>query len=444
MIIEKTAAKKSLAVTLALALFASAPMSARSQTQAAASRAGTVIGLSGNIGSIGAMTPNMSTVMAPAALPNLSLNTAPVLQAMAAAPPVQTPAVQAKGIVTAQAMPDGTAKQSMITMAAAIDAANKAGTPGPEIGQAFDGGSGASASPEALAVETVKTIAPLPALAALPRPGKAVPSQSDKWKNFKGYYGDYPSQLEDAVRHARVELVVQTVEASRGRPVTLKNYRQMLKRLSNELPEDAWNDHELVPRGYAPRFLGLIKEMDNAKDLNQLFKLLDNDPINILTATEALLASQREKATLSRSGLTEVLQSILYKMFDEPQYKLVKFTSRKAFEDDVHLDDASRDYVNAHNSLSSREFEKGIQKELAKAEKGTVTDIYKLNRALYDLFRSDMVDLLSRNKDVLKNAQMEMADYSSLANRMKMSGPILYLRIKSGFLRAHGPLKPAA
>ena len=47
MIIEKAAARKSLAVTLALALFASAPVNAWSQTQAAAARAANGAGVLG-------------------------------------------------------------------------------------------------------------------------------------------------------------------------------------------------------------------------------------------------------------------------------------------------------------------------------------------------------------------------------------------------------------
>ena len=99
MIIERIVAKKSLAVTLALALFASAPMSAWSQTQSAAARAGNSAGIIGAVGSMGAVTSNMSAVMAPVTLPSLSLNApapvvAPAVKAMAAAP-----------IASAQAMP---------------------------------------------------------------------------------------------------------------------------------------------------------------------------------------------------------------------------------------------------------------------------------------------------------------------------------------------------
>jgi len=91
MIIEKAAARKSLAVTLALALFASAPVNAWSQTQAAASRAAGGAGVIGAAGAIGTVTPNMSAVTAAIALPNLSLNSpapvlAPAVKAMAAAP----------------------------------------------------------------------------------------------------------------------------------------------------------------------------------------------------------------------------------------------------------------------------------------------------------------------------------------------------------------------
>ncbi len=180
MIIEKTAARKSLAVTLALALFVSAPMSAWSQTQGA--RVVTpVTGNLGVIGTIGTYTPGMSVITAPITLPNLSLtapsftpNIAPVVQAMTTVSPIQTHAVQtgvqplaveahpvigvinalqakgvllpetmstredaAKLIIAAQAMPEGTAKQNMITMAAAINAANNAGSSS-QLGQIYD------------------------------------------------------------------------------------------------------------------------------------------------------------------------------------------------------------------------------------------------------------------------------------------------------------------
>lgn len=179
MIIEKVAAKKTLAVTLALALFASAPMSAWSQTQSAAARP--VPGLAGNLGAIGSYSPNMSATMATVAMPNLSLNAAPTLtvapavQAMAAAPvaaqsaplaqaaaplaveahPVigMLNALQAKGvvlpetmstredaaklIVAAQALPEGTAKHEMLQMAEAINAANSSGSSA-ELGKIWD------------------------------------------------------------------------------------------------------------------------------------------------------------------------------------------------------------------------------------------------------------------------------------------------------------------
>ncbi|MDP3541648.1 MAG: AAA family ATPase, partial [Elusimicrobiota bacterium] len=194
MIIEKTAARKSLAVTLALALFASAPVNAWSQTQAAAARAGNGAGVLGTVGAMGTMTPNMSAVMAPIALPNLSLNVptpavAPALTAMAAAPVAAAAApslaaqplaleahpvigvlnaLQAKGvqlpetlttredaaklIVAAQAMPEGTAKQNMIAMAAAINAANNTGSSA-QLGRIFDAEQARAEAPEAAPVQ---------------------------------------------------------------------------------------------------------------------------------------------------------------------------------------------------------------------------------------------------------------------------------------------------
>ncbi len=174
MIIERTPAKMSLAVTMALALFVSAPLSAWSQAQA--TRSVPVSGL-GVLGSIGAFSPNAVSVMAPVMLPNLSLTAplvAPVLHSLSAAPVVApqawpvaaTPlavsahpvigvinALQAKGIVlpetlstrqdadslivAAEAMPEGTAKQNMIAMAAAINVAQNAGS-SPQMGKIFD------------------------------------------------------------------------------------------------------------------------------------------------------------------------------------------------------------------------------------------------------------------------------------------------------------------
>ncbi len=170
MIIKRTPAKKSLAVIVALALFASAPMSAWSQTQFAASRAASGNGLLGGVGAIGAYTPGMVAVTASVVLPNLSLksptfvpNAVSLLQPAAervAAQPLAVEAhpvigllnaLQAKGVVlpetlstrqdaaqlriAAEALPEGSARQNMIVMANAISAANGAGG-----GQAFDGG----------------------------------------------------------------------------------------------------------------------------------------------------------------------------------------------------------------------------------------------------------------------------------------------------------------
>ncbi|MEQ1920423.1 MAG: hypothetical protein ABL955_14635 [Elusimicrobiota bacterium] len=92
MIIEKTVAKKSLAVTLALALFASAPMSAWSQTQSAASRAGNGYGSLSTVAPAVSYAPTISPFAHTVSLPNFSLTSpaltvAPVVQALAAASP---------------------------------------------------------------------------------------------------------------------------------------------------------------------------------------------------------------------------------------------------------------------------------------------------------------------------------------------------------------------
>ena len=175
MIIVRTAAKKSLAVTLALALFASTPMNVLAQTQSASVGAASNAGVLGIAGSLGAFSPNSVSIMAPVALPNLSLTApslAPAAQGLAvpvvaaqiapigAALAVEAHpviglinALQAKGvelpqtlstredaaklIIAAQAMPEGTARQNMITMAAAINAANNTGSSA-QLGTIFD------------------------------------------------------------------------------------------------------------------------------------------------------------------------------------------------------------------------------------------------------------------------------------------------------------------
>lgn len=194
MIIEKAAAKKSLAVTLALALFASAPTSAWSQTQSAAARAvpGSGVGVLGSIDTRVTVLPAAVSVMAPVALPNLSLNSpapAPAVKALAAAPVAAAqPAVaaaqplaveahpvigvinalQAKGVqlpdtlstredaaklvIAAQAMPEGTAKQNMLAMAAAINAANNTGSSA-QLGRIFDAEQARAEAPEAAPVQ---------------------------------------------------------------------------------------------------------------------------------------------------------------------------------------------------------------------------------------------------------------------------------------------------
>ena len=188
MIIEKNVARKSLAVTLAFALFATTPATLFAQTQSASVVGGGAVGSLGSVGTLGAVTPNAVTIMAPVALGNLSLTTpslvptiAPTLMAPTKLSPVTnfspasvTPAaviapaalerhpivgilnaLQAKGVAlpetlstredaaklvaAAQAMPEGSAKNDMMAMANAIVAANKAGGGvTPEVGKIFD------------------------------------------------------------------------------------------------------------------------------------------------------------------------------------------------------------------------------------------------------------------------------------------------------------------
>ena len=72
MIIEKVVARKTLAVTLALALFASTPMNALAQTYNAPT--GAVSGV-GALGAAGSFNPNSVSIMAPITMPNMALNT---------------------------------------------------------------------------------------------------------------------------------------------------------------------------------------------------------------------------------------------------------------------------------------------------------------------------------------------------------------------------------
>ncbi len=180
MIIEKTAARKSIAVILALALFGSAPTAALAQTRGAAA--------TGAVGyvpaGIGSFNPNAAMISAPVVLPNFTLapsltqtgapSVVPTLGATlkpeslgAATPVFVQPAVErhpvinllnglqqkgvqlpetlstredaAKLIAAANSMPDGSAKQSMLAMAKQIEAANKAqGGESAELGKIYD------------------------------------------------------------------------------------------------------------------------------------------------------------------------------------------------------------------------------------------------------------------------------------------------------------------
>ena len=144
MIIVKPAAKQPLAVTLALAFFASVPMSVWSQTQAAATRAGSGIGLSGAVGSMGAMPLNASGMTAPVAPLNLALN-APALVAAAVSPTLKVMALPVAAGTSlgaaprpvAGAVPEGSAKQNMIAMAAAVGDASSSDSSA-RLGRMFD------------------------------------------------------------------------------------------------------------------------------------------------------------------------------------------------------------------------------------------------------------------------------------------------------------------
>lgn len=193
MIIEKAVAKKSLAVTLALALFATTPMNALAQTMTtAAGSVSSIGGVSavGSLGSAGIINPNGVTVMAPITMPNMALNApalapaiAPAALQLSATPnpsaaPVAAPlsldghpvigilnALQAKGVqlpdtltsradaaklmTAAAALPEGAAKQSMIEMAAAITAANNSGSTA-QLGKIWDASQARAEAPEAV------------------------------------------------------------------------------------------------------------------------------------------------------------------------------------------------------------------------------------------------------------------------------------------------------
>ena len=190
MIIEKVVARKTLAVTLALALFASTPMNALAQTYNAPT--GAVSGV-GALGAAGSFNPNSVSIMAPITMPNMALNTpslAPsVIATLTPAPlaPSAAPisaqalaveahpviavlnALQAKGVqlpdtmstradaaklvAAAAALPEGSAKQGMIEMAAAITAANNAGSTA-QLGKIYDAAQARAEAPEAVAPES--------------------------------------------------------------------------------------------------------------------------------------------------------------------------------------------------------------------------------------------------------------------------------------------------
>lgn len=217
MIIEKTVARKSLAMTLTLALFASAPMSARSQAQSAAARAVPASGV-GVLGSIGAFSLNAVSVTASGTLPNLSLSAPVAAMPLAVeAPPVVgvINALQVKGLVlpetmstrqdaaplsvAVQAMPEGSVKQDMIAMAAAINASNNTASSA-RLGQIFDAAQ--ARAEEAAPVQAGGVSRPLPAPRATPTaakenikskliqrrtsPGAAVNEETLKLADFSG------------------------------------------------------------------------------------------------------------------------------------------------------------------------------------------------------------------------------------------------------------------
>lgn len=363
-------------------------------------------------------TPSLS------ALPQFLLNSGQVLQAAAPAPAVTIPtvrvietqralrlnnALQPEGLGAAQALPEVSDQQNKSALSSAISVAKDAEALGQE---AFDGTRTASSAR-----------------------GPATPEDEPeryKIENLWRYYDPKKDAPVDAIRHARVRFLYEMVDASRGRPVTPEDFRKMMGRLSNELPQDEWGDWDLFPRGgYTARFLPLIKMMDNAQDLHLLFTALPSDPIDILAATEALFAAQREKATLSRSDLYGLLHLIQDKTFDYFDHHLECFMPGASHI----LYGGSLDFVLAHH-LGQQEFERKAQTRYGKGDYRS----FGLNRALFELFRSDIIHLLSRHKDVLKNVGMGLADYRLLANRMGMSGLILYLKVKFGFARSSVPL----
>lgn len=177
MTIEKTAESKSL--VFALALFACAPTSAWPQTQTAASRVGGGVSLRGGVGSIGAPTPTISAMPAPASLPILSL-TSPALTA-----PVT---VQTAGVAP--------------LLAQAIDTANNIGSSA-QFDERFD-------AVRALSIVPAPTLnAAQPAASAEAFPDSRVPS----WFDASGLAFVLLSKAEDGytvavLRRGRFELGV--------------------------------------------------------------------------------------------------------------------------------------------------------------------------------------------------------------------------------------------
>ncbi len=180
MIIERAAAKKTLAVVLALALFA--PSHGWSQTRVAAPAAN--LGVAGSVGGVVSAPGGVSAVIT---LPNLSLTSvqAPALSALVASPLPSAPAASAsaaaavqphpvavalgaiadrgalpqsmstredaaKMLATAAAMPEGSAKQDMIRMANMVAAAANGGPTSSQLGKVYDA---AEARAEGPAVE---------------------------------------------------------------------------------------------------------------------------------------------------------------------------------------------------------------------------------------------------------------------------------------------------
>lgn len=183
--------------SLALALFACAPISAWSQTRFAAPQAGSGAGLVAGVGSLLAPGPRLSATLVPAGLTVLPLAVAPN--------PVVNPRPVADRVIAADpraGLRGDLAQKNMIELTAAVDAANNTGSSA-RLDEIFDAVRRSGGSP-AMALAVTQ-----PAASAEATPGALVPA----WFDASGLSFAFLSKAEDGsaaavLRHGRYELGV--------------------------------------------------------------------------------------------------------------------------------------------------------------------------------------------------------------------------------------------